>query len=207
MGWVLASALHIFCDYACPWSYIGRARMKRALRDVDLPVATIHTPLNPSMPPEGRMIREYLESKGVEVDVASARIRVLMRQEGLPFRRDVDTARIWPTRKAHELAAWAVEQPGGVAIHDALFRASHVDNLNLADTDVLVGIAVDIGLNPDDAWQILSSGAAAKLVDAHYALATRVGVSILPTFMIERRRLEGAGSVEEIRALVRGDDA
>jgi predicted DsbA family dithiol-disulfide isomerase len=178
--------------------------MKRALDGRDVDVRVVHFPLSPDTPSEGRVMRPYLEAHGIDADAVVQQLDDLLRAEGLDYIGDVDKIRGWPTRKAHELAAWAVTQPGGQGIHDALFRAYHVDNVNLGDVGVLVDIAAAIGLSPDAARDALEQGTAAGRVDEDYALSRRVGVRSVPTFGVGDRMLVGAPSVAELADLVTG---
>ena len=58
-------------------------------------------------------------------------------------------------RLAQELAKWAETQPGGEAIHDALFRAYFVDGRNIGDAEVLADVAASVGLPRDDAMEVM----------------------------------------------------
>ncbi len=193
-----------FQDYACPWCYLGRARLKRALEGTDAVVKVLHFPLAADTPPEGRDMRAYLHARGYDVDAAVARLRHLLAAEGLPYRDATKEFRGWNTRRAQELAVWAVAQPGGEAIHDALFHAYHVEGLNLSDDDVLAQIAASIGLDPEAAESALLSGAFTSEVDRHWALGAKLGVQSVPTFVVGGRGLVGAQPAESLRELVLG---
>ena len=60
-----------------------------------------------------------------------------MAAEGLAFN---PSGRTFNSRLAQELGAWAQTQPGGDAIHDALYRAVFVDGSNIAETQVLLDV-------------------------------------------------------------------
>ena len=76
------------------------------------------------------------------------RMKGLMDAEGLPYGRRTHT---YNSRLAQELGKWADTQPGGEAIHDALYRAYFVDARNIGDPDILVEIAQSVGLPADEA--------------------------------------------------------
>lgn len=61
-----------------------------------------------------------------------------MAEAGLPYGERTHT---YNSRLAQELGAWADTQPGGEAIHDALYRAYFVDAVNISDVDALIEIA------------------------------------------------------------------
>ena len=64
-----------------------------------------------------------------------ARMKGLMDAEGLPYGRRTHS---YNSRLAQELGKWADTQPGGEAIHDALYRAYFVDARNIGDPEILV---------------------------------------------------------------------
>lgn len=195
----MSVTIAMFTDYACPWCYLGRARLVRAAEQVPLRIAPVHFPLAADTPPEGRPIRPYLAAKGIDVDQAVETLRTLLEDEGLPYLTDVDTARSWPTRRAQILAVWAQTQPQGDAIHDVLFHAYHVDQRNVGDTEVLVELAGRAGLDTAEARIALEDPRWADEVDRHWALAARIGVSSVPTFVAGGQGVVGA---QEVATLV-----
>lgn len=198
----MAEPLYVFSDYACPWCYLGVNRLKKALRGTGVTAQIIHFPLAPDTPEEGRDVRSYLEAKGIDVDRAIVRMGELLEAEGLPYETDLTDKRTWNTRRAQQLAAWAITQPEGGRIHDVLFRAYHVDNVNVHDTDVLVGLAAEIGLDPDQARAAIDAPASVDTVDRHWATARQSGVSAVPTFVAGGHGVQGAQDVEVLQALV-----
>ena len=68
----------------------------------------------------------------------------LMAQAGLPYGKRTMT---YNSRLAQELGKWADTQEGGEEIHDNLYRAYFVENINIGDIDELVKIAKSSGLD------------------------------------------------------------
>ncbi len=97
---------------------------------------------------------------------------------------------------------WAETQPGGSAIHDALFRAYLVEGRNLGDSEVLVEIARNFGLDGDEARQVLSSRSFRGSVDEHWARSRRLGITGVPTFVIDGKGVVGAQPYEVLEQLV-----
>ncbi|HLT35174.1 MAG TPA: DsbA family protein, partial [Enhygromyxa sp.] len=129
----------MFSDYACPWCYLGRARLKKAIAGLDQPTLIRPFPLSPGTPPQGRELVRELARKGIDLRAAAARLAPLMDAEGLEFPRDLSGHRQWSTRRAQELALWAEEQGSPArleALHDRLFVGYQVENLDLHDLDV-----------------------------------------------------------------------
>lgn len=194
----------MFSDYACPWCYLGRARLKAAIAGTDTVIKVLHFPLASDTPHEGRDLRAHFEARGYDIDAATERLRALLAAEGMPFRPPEARLWGWNTRRAQELAVWAEPQRGGAAIHDALFRAYQVDGLNLHDDEVLVGVAASIGLDADAAEAALLSGAYVSEVDRHWALGERLGVKSVPTFVVGSRGLVGAQDTAALYRFVFG---
>lgn len=193
----------LFADFACPWCYLGRARLKRAIEGLDATVKVVHFPLSADTPPEGRDLRAILAARGIDVDAATDGLRKLLAAEGLAFRPATHDLRGYDTRKAQELALWAETQPGGATVlHDALFHAVHVDGRNVSDDAVLVDIARSVGLDGEQAEAAILSGAFALELDRHWTLGARLGVRSVPTFVIGSRGLVGAQEVDTLRTFV-----
>ena len=106
------------------------------------------------------------------------------------------------SRLAQELGKWADEQPGGEAIHDALFRAYFVDGKNIGDVDVLVGIAESVGLPGDRAREVITQRTRRAAVDADWRKAAAYGVTGVPTFVAGTRGVVGAQPYEVLEQLV-----
>ena len=106
----------------------------------------VHFPLHPDTPLEGRSMAEFYVTRGIDPEASYQRMKRLMDAEGLPYGRRTHT---YNSRLAQELGKWADTQPGGEAIHDRLYKAYFVEARNLADVDLLVDIAVSVGLPAD----------------------------------------------------------
>ncbi len=122
-----------------------------------------------------------------------------MQAEGLPYGTRTHT---YNSRLAQELAAWADTQPGGEAIHDAMFRAYFVDAKNIGDPDVLVDIAKSVGLPADKAREVIEKRTHKAAVDADWQKSHQYGVTGVPTFVIGRNGVVGAQPYEVLEQLV-----
>ena len=80
---------------------------------------------------------ELYAGRGMDPEAMHNRMKGLMDDEGLPYGRRTHT---YNSRLAQELGIWGDTQPGGEAIHDALYRAYFVDARNIGDVDVLLEI-------------------------------------------------------------------
>lgn len=117
--------------------------------------------------------------KGRELDGFKNRMKSLMAEAELPYG---DRSMTYNSRLAQELGKWADTQPGGEAIHDALYRAYFVDNLNIADIDTLVSVAESSGLKGSESRQVLQQRTFREAVDDDWQRAMEQGITGVPTF-------------------------
>jgi predicted DsbA family dithiol-disulfide isomerase len=129
-----------------------------------------------------------------------AQMRARMAAEGLPYG---ERSMTYNSRLAQELGKWADRQPGGEAIHDALFRAYFVDGRNIGDPDVLVQIAESVGLPGDQAREVLTRRTHRAAVDADWQKSREYGVTGVPTFVVGRNGVVGAQPYEVLERLVK----
>ncbi len=184
--------LDIFSDPVCPWCFIGKANLDRALADhPDHPFAIQWHPfqLNPDMPPEGADKRAYLEAKfggAARVDAMMDRLREVAQAAGLTF--DPDRAPRMPnTLDAHRLIHWAGIEGRQAAVVDRLMRAYWEDARDIGDRDTLAAIAGEAGMDPAATLRLLQSDADAGDIAARDADARQKGVTSVPTFLIAQQ--------------------
>ena len=127
------------------------------------------------------------------------RMKALMDAEGLPYGRRTHT---YNSRLAQELGKWADTQPGGEAVHDALYRAYFVEARNIGDPDILVEIAQAVGLPAEEARAVLSERRFKDAVDADWAKSHAYGVTGVPTFVAARYGVVGAQPYEVLARII-----
>ena len=175
-------------------------RIERLRQAHGLRVKWVHFPLHPETPQEGRSLAELFAGRGYDIPKMQAQMRARMQAEGLPYGNRTMT---YNSRLAQELAAWADTQPGGEAIHDAMFRAYFVDARNIGDPAVLVDIATSVGLPAAQARKVIEERTHRAAVDADWEKSRRYGVTGVPTFVIGGQGVVGAQPYEALEALVR----
>lgn len=163
-------------------------------------VKWIHFPLHPDTPQEGRSLADLFAGRNYDVPKMQAQMRARMEAEGLPYGTRTMT---YNSRLAQELGAWADTQPGGEAIHDALFRAYFVDTRNIGDPEVLVEIAASVGLPADQAREVIEKRTHKGAIDADWEKSHQYGVTGVPTFVIGKNGVVGAQPYEALEALVK----
>jgi predicted DsbA family dithiol-disulfide isomerase len=174
-------------------------RVEKLKQAFDVETVLVHFPLHPETPMEGRTVAELYAARNLDPEAMYRRMKGLMDAEGLPYGRRTHT---YNSRLAQELGKWADTQPGGEALHDALYRAYFVDNRNIGDADILVEIAQSVGLPADEARTVLAERRFKDAVDADWAKSHQYGVTGVPTFVAERHGVVGAQPYEVLEQLV-----
>jgi predicted DsbA family dithiol-disulfide isomerase len=184
--------LDIFSDPVCPWCYVGKANLDRALADhPDHPFAIQWHPfqLNPEMPSDGVAKRAYLEQKfggKASVDAVHERLREIARGAGLEM--DPDKPQRMPnTLNAHRLIHWAGIEGVQSAVVTALMRAYWVEGRDIGDMDTLADIASENGMDRAATLRLLQSEADADDIQARDQDARQKGVNAVPTFLIAQQ--------------------
>ena len=126
-------------------------------------------------------------------------MKSLMDQEGLPYGERTMT---YNSRLAQELGKWAEDKPDGDRIHDAIFRAYFVDNINIANPEVLLKLVEQVGLPAPEAHEVLESSSHKDAVDADWKRSMDLGVTGVPTFLLDGSMIVGAQPYEELEKFV-----
>ena len=201
--------IEIVSDHVCPWCYIGKRRLDKALSQrpgIDAEISWLPFQLSPDMPREGRDRREhYAEIFGAE---RAAEIMLNMGKtaaaEGLSFEVKPG-ARSPNTLAAHTLVHWAQQTPGidAHALMEKLFVAHHTDSENLGDPAVLARIAGEVGMDGVEVRRRLEAREDEDAVRDLIEQARKAGVTGVPFFIFDRRyALSGAQPPEAIVELL-----
>ncbi|EPX78483.1 DsbA family oxidoreductase [Salipiger mucosus] len=184
--------LDIFSDPICPWCYIGKANLDRALAERPDHGFTIRWRpfmLNPEMSAEGMDRRAYLEAKfgGPEgAEEAYRPVHEQAEQAGIAMNLDAIT-RTPPTHDAHRLLHWSEIEGVQTAMVSALFRAYFVEGRDIGDAEVLGDLADGCGLDASLIMRLLRSDADRKEIVEMDATARGMGVTAAPTFVVAGR--------------------
>lgn len=174
-------------------------RIEKLKADFNIQVKLVHFPLHPETPQEGKSMAELYAGRGVDPQVAWQQMKTRMDAEGLPYGKRTHT---YNSRLAQELGKWAETQPGGEAIHDALYRAYFVDARNIGDIDVLVEVAESVGLSGADARKVLDDRSFRDAVDDDWRKSHQYGITGVPTFVAGGYGVVGAQPYEAIAHLL-----
>ncbi len=181
--------LDILSDPICPWCYIGKTHLDKALAEVpDHPFVIEWHPfqLNPDMPREGMDRRDYLERKFGGKDGAVKAYAPVVEHAGnagLTINFEAMT-RTPNTLDAHRLIHWAGIEGKQTEVVDALFQAYFVDAKDIGDHTVLAGVAREAGMDADVAARLLQGDSDIQAIQDRDAHSRKMGVSSVPTFIV-----------------------
>ena len=196
--------IEIWSDVVCPWCFIGKRRLERALADFDHPVEIVYRSfeLDPGAPREpSRSVAEHLGAKyggGVAAGRQMiARVEAVAAEEGLLFR--LGEARRANTVDAHRLLHLALAAGAEVQarLKEELLSAYFLRGENVADHDVLRRAAATVALEPTRVDEVLAGDEYADAVEDDVRRAVALGATGVPFFVVaDRYGVAGAQPTE-----------
>lgn len=181
--------IDIYSDTVCPWCFIGKRRLERALSARDDPDVTINWhafQLNPDMPAAGMSIESYLAAKFGSAERAENAYATIARaghSERIAFNFEA-MARMPNTIQSHRLLRLASRYQRQAPIAEALFQAFFVDGEDIGDNETLIRIAVRAGFNGPDVKHFLEGDEDRGAVLSADIRARRMGVKAVPSYII-----------------------
>ncbi|MEO0378804.1 MAG: DsbA family oxidoreductase [Pseudomonadota bacterium] len=202
-----AIKLDIMSDPICPWCYIGKAHLDRALAaHPDHPFVIEWHPfqLNPDMPAEGMDRRAYLEGKfGGKAGAVRAYAPVVENAANAGLKIDFERMKRTPnTMDAHRLIHWAGIEGKQTAAVSALFTAYFVDARDIGEAEVLADIADSIEMDAAVVSRLLASDADRADIAARDAHSRQMGITSVPTFIVAGKHAVPGAQPPELWAQV-----
>jgi predicted DsbA family dithiol-disulfide isomerase len=198
--------LDIFSDPVCPWCYIGKANLDRALEArADHPFRIEWHPfqLNPDMPAEGVDKHDYLAAKFGEDRLVQMHLRLKEASRAAGTEIDPDTPRRMPnTLNAHRLIHWAGLEGRQTAVVSAIMRAYWREGRDIGNAAVLADVAAAAGMDRAVTARLLASDADADDIRARDSDARAKGISAVPTFLIAQHYVVSGAQPPEVWARV-----
>jgi predicted DsbA family dithiol-disulfide isomerase len=202
--------IDVWSDVVCPWCYIGKRRLEKALSLFDnrrsVAVHWRAFELDPHAPPERTIDpAERLAAKyGMTVEQArrgQERLGRLAAEEGLAYR--LDAARSGNTFDAHRLIHLAAGNGTADAAEERFMSAYLCEGEAIGRPEVLARLAAEIGLDPGRVSEVLAGDELADAVRADEAEAAARGITAVPTFVVDGRfTIPGAQDPETILTIV-----
>lgn len=196
--------IDIVSDVMCPWCYIGKRRMEKALAEVPEIAAEIRWrpfQLDATIPPGGMERSEYLARKfgdaaGGEMYREIARAGA---EEGIPFAFD-RIARAPNTLDAHRLIRWATTTGHQHEVVEALFSAYFLEGRDIGQSETLTEIAGAAGMDREVVAHLLEGDADRKAVEDEIRVAQQMGIAGVPCFIFGRKYAVSGAQAPEVLA-------
>jgi len=200
--------IDVVSDVICPWCFLGKRRLDKAIALVpEIPVQVVFRPffLDPSIPAEGMDRHAYMVSKFGEERLKTIHDPLIAagKEDGVPYAFDKIT-RTPNTLNAHRLLRWAMVADKQPEVAEALFLAYWNQGKDVGHADVLAGIAAAAGMDGDQVRADLATSKDAEAVLNEVRTAQQMGVTGVPTFILDRRfGVVGAQQTEGLAQAIR----
>ncbi|TKB74089.1 MAG: DsbA family oxidoreductase [Nitrospira sp.] len=185
----LGLTIDIYSDIVCPWCYVGKRRLERALTQLNGGAHARITwrpfQLNPTMPLDGMDRTTYLKAKFGSLEAfgpMEEQLLIAGTDEQIPFAFE-KIQRTPNTFLAHRLVWYAAQQGKQDEMVETLFRGYFLEGKNIGDPKTLTHIAAEAGLGRRETEEFLASDKGVVEVKAEEAVGRRLGIRGVPYFV------------------------
>ena len=200
--------IDIVSDTVCPWCFIGKRRLERALAlrpDMEFDIRWRAYRLDPTIPPEGVDRKQYMQAKFGNNPNRQAMQDALKQagdSEGIAFAFD-KIARSPNTLDSHRLIRWSASAGVQNEVVERLFEAYFEEGRDIGNADVLIEIASDAGMDSATVADLLEQGADREIIEKEDVMAHRLGITGVPTFIFQNKYLvSGAVDPEALLEII-----
>jgi predicted DsbA family dithiol-disulfide isomerase len=197
--------VEIWSDVVCPWCYIGKRRLERALGEFEhadeVEVTWRSFQLNPDAPATAVPTLDYLAQRfGPQAQAMTARVAEMGKGEGLTL--DFASSLTVNTLEAHRMLHLAADLGIGDAAKERLLRAHFTEGADVSDHETLTKLMVEAGALQASTVEarvreVLAGTEYAEAVQADIDMARRLGANGVPFFVIDRKYgISGAQAAE-----------
>ena len=199
-----ALVIDVVSDVICPWCFLGKRRLDRALEIAGNPEVTVRWRpflLDPTISPEGLGRREYLVAKFGEARLKTIHDPLLQaaKELGVPYNFEVIT-RTPNSIDAHRLIRWSHTAGLQSEMAERLFMAYWSEGKDVGDRKVLAGEAAAVGLDGGQIAELLASDQDTDNVKAEIERAYEIGITGVPTFILDQRYAVVGAQAPEVLA-------
>ncbi len=197
-------------DFACPYCYIGNTRLKRAIEDLDLDVEfdirAFELDQNAPKDVESTTVERFAVKYGLSIEDAKKQVNQISQlgiEEGIDFK--YETTLYTNTRDAHRLMKLAQSRHPEIVgdLATMLFDAYFVENLKLADYEVLFEVGLKAGLKEDEIEEVLKSSLYNSKVQEDEDIALSGGIHAVPFYLFDGKySIPGALSYEDFKSVL-----
>jgi len=185
--------LDIVSDVVCPWCYIGKRRVEKAMAELadefDFEVRYLPFELNPIIPATGVNQKEYLTAKfggPAQYEKITRHVTDVAAGEGLAF--DFERQHVAPnTRQAHRVIWLAGREGAQARVKEALMKAYFEQGVDLSQAENLAAIATGAGLPAERVKNFLNTDEGAREVAALEVIHPQRGITAVPFYIVNDR--------------------
>ena len=199
--------IDVVSDTVCPWCFIGKRRLDRALAmrpDIEAQVFWRPYRLDPTIPKEGVDRKAYLKAKfgdGPRNSAMGDALRSEGASEGIAFAFD-KIAKTPNTLDSHRLIRWAGGQGVQGDVVERLFSAYFLEGRDIGDAGVLTDVAREAGMDSALVGELLATDSDLAVVEREAGMANQMGISGVPTFIFDSRFMISGAREPEILAKI-----
>ena len=194
--------IDVWSDVVCPWCYIGKKRLERALstfehRDQVL-VRHRAFQLQPDaaeVQPTQQLLAEKYNLTPSAVKEMQANVCAVADGEGLCY--DLDSTLSGNTFDAHRMLLWAQSMGESSGLLEAMYSGYFEKSKPVFTHSDLVAIGISVGIDADASEDLLLSGKFTEEVIADRNLAAQLGATGVPFFVFDMKfGISGAQPLE-----------
>ena len=184
--------IDLFSDVICPWCFIGKRRLERALKIRSNPRVDINWrafQLNPDMPKNGIAREQYIEAKFGGPERAQGiydNIRRVGETEGLEFRFD-KIKRTPNTILAHRLISWSKHLKISDLVVERLFKAYFFEGLDIGSMETLIELLEELEINTEAFKSYIKTDNGLDEVSDETRFAYENGITGVPCFIFDKK--------------------
>ncbi|WP_421876373.1 DsbA family oxidoreductase [Marinoscillum sp.] len=199
--------IEIWSDIVCPFCFIGKRRFEQALEVFDhqdeLEIEWKSFQLNPNTVTntEISVYDNLATHKGIPVEHArqmSDQVTEMAREVGLAY--DFDRAVVANTFKAHQMLHFAKQHGLQNETKERLLKAYFTEGKNIDDTQTLMNLGEELGLNSNELKKSLESDQYAEAVRYDIYEAQQLRIQGVPFFVFNRKY--GVSGAQHVDAFV-----
>jgi len=185
--------IDIVSDVVCPWCYIGKRRMEKAMmalrHEFDFDVSYLPFELNPQTPQEGFDQKEYLSKKfggNEKYNEITRHVTSVAAEEGLQF--NFDKQRVSPnTKDAHRVIWFAKKEGKQLEVKEAFMKAYFEQGVDLTKKENMIAVGASAGLEATRVASLLDSSEGLAEVNQLEEINYQRGVSGVPFYIINNQ--------------------
>jgi len=196
--------IEIWSDVMCPFCYIGKNNFEQALEKLpfknQVEVEWKSFQLDPTLDPEETKttFAYFKEKKGfpeAQAQQMIGQVKQMGASAGIDF--NFEKALITNTFSAHKLLHLAKKYNKSNEMEEALFIAHFIDGKNVGDLETLISLADSLGIDKDEAKNVLASEEFNQEVNQDILEGKNNGVTGVPFFILNGKyAVSGAQPVE-----------